>query len=415
MNKLLTYTEKYGLLFVLLNCFSLLLPDFGQKASMMGLDVELFNANQSGSNIKKQVFWLLPLVLYILSFMRLEYSFSLNIPHRKLMVLLGLVIMVVVFSFLINGNALMLKRILFQLILLVVIFSAVFFSIKELSTAICINYLVLVIIVVCCTSLALGTGYSGGSFNAWATTKNSLGSYLLGAGLLLWYAKNFLPENIHYYKIKLTCLLVFLFFAVSKTAVLLTFIFMILNVRRLQKLVPAVLTVVTLLLLSLFIVMPGIADIFSTNWHIALYMEPGTLTGRGLIWDTLYYDLFHYNKLWLGYGYGSYFATGMVPFTLDDAHSFMRLLNSAHNGYLELILQFGVVLSGVLVFAIYKLVLITKDFGVYSIAIIVFLHNITESSFLRDQHIMWIVLIMVIFLGLLKAQGSKDSITRGKG
>lgn len=415
MNKLLTYIEKYGLLFVLLNCFALLLPDLSQKTNMMGLDVEVFNASQSGSSIKKQVFWLLPLVLYILSFIRLKYSFSLKVSVRKLMVPIGLVIMVLVLSFLINGNALMLKRIIFQLILLFVVFAAVFFSIKELSTAICINYLVLVIIVVCCTSLALGTGYSGGSFNAWATTKNSLGSYLLGAGLLLWYAKNFLPENIHYYKIKLTCLLVFLFFTVSKTAVLLTFIFVILNFRRLQQLVPAVLTVVTLLLVSLFIVMPGIAAIFSTNWHIALYMEPSTLTGRGLIWGVLYYDLFHYNKLWLGYGYASYFATGIVPSTLDDAYSFMRLLSSAHNGYLELILQFGVVLSGMLVFLIYKLVLITKDFGVYSISIIVFLHNITESSFLRDQHIMWVILIMVMFLGLLKTQGSLASIARGKG
>jgi len=413
MNNILHYTEKYGLLFVLLVCFSLLPPDLSKKLNMMSLDLNVFNENQSGSNIKKQLLWLLPLGIYFLSFIRITKPIRLNIKQHKIVINFLLIIFVLVISYLINGNSLLLKRIIFQIILSVVLFSAIYFSLIKKTTVICINYLIITILSVCFLSLMLGTGYLDNSFCAWTQTKNSLGSYLLAAILLLWYAKNYLPEYVFNYKIKLFLLILFLFLSLSKTTILLSFIPMLFEVYRL-KLNAKLLTYSVFILTSIFILIPAVASFLETEWYIALFMEPDTLTGRGLIWDVLYNDLFQYDKLWVGYGYSSYFGTGTIPYSLDDSYSFIRFLNSAHNGYLELILQLGVILSSVIIFLVYKMIMTTKNTGVYLISLIIFLHNITESSLFRDQHIMWVTLITAICLGVLhKNQHKKFTYNKG--
>lgn len=398
MNKLLDAIEKYGLLFILLNSFYLLPPDLTSKLSLMELNMDLLNASQAGSSLKKQLTWLLPFILYFLSFIRLENFLLKEIYKHRLVAILLLVVVVLMLSFMMHGNALMLKRIVFQTILIFVVFSSVYFSLRSRTTAKCINYLVIVMIVVSFISIILGTGYVGAGFSAWAKTKNTFGSYLLAALLLLWYAKNYLIGGIRFYKFKVAFLIIFLVMSASKTSLALACIVMFFDIFKFT-LNLKILAVSILALSSVFILLPGIFSILGVEWHIALYMEPETLTGRGTIWDALYYDLLLYDKLWIGYGYASYFGTGITPYVLDDSYSFIRNVTSAHNGYLELVLQLGVTLSGVVIYLIYKMVAVSRDSGVYLAALIIFLHNITESSFLKDQQIMWIVLLVMICIG----------------
>lgn len=407
MANILDVFEKHGFLFVLLSCFALLPPNLQAKVSLMNLDLNEFNSSLSGSSLKKQVLWLLPLSLYVLSFIRMRGGLQVNEIQRKIFVLFVPIVSVFVISYVLNGNALMLKRMFFQLVMIFVISSAIYFSLKKKSISGSINILVIIIIGTCVASLLLNAGLdNNGSFTAWAKSKNNLGSYLLAAVLLLWYAKNYLPGRIYRYRYKLICLLILLLLSYSKTTIALAALFIVYDVFRLS-LNPRILMFLVFLATSIFIILPGVSSLFGGEWYIALNMNPDTLTGRGHIWEVLYYDLFSYDKLWFGYGYSSYFNTGLIPFSLDDSSSFLRFLNSAHNGYLELLLQFGVLFSGILAFLIYKIVMLTKDSGVYLVALIVFLHNITESSFFREAHIMWVLLIIIICFSLINTNIKK--------
>ena len=130
--------------------------------------------------------------------------------------------------------------------------------------------------------------------------------------------------------------------------------------------------------------------------HIALYVDEDFFTGRGVVWDSLYYDLTFFDKITYGYGYGSYFGVGIIPFVLDDKYSFLQYISSAHNGYLELLLQFGVV-GTFFIFICFIISMLKSNNRYFHAALIVpILHNVTESSVFRDANMAWFLMIVII-------------------
>lgn len=404
MNRVLDFFEKYGLLIILLNCFALLPPDLSTKAKMMDLNLADFNAQISGGNLKKQVLWIVPFLLYLLAYIRSPLS-RLEIKNfQNLLIIILLIFLVFLCSGLITTiDSSFIKRFFFQCILVFVLVSALYFSLKQQSVAFCLDGLFFVMLFFAAILIITGNGFVGAAFAGWAKSKNTLGGYMLSAMLLLWYCKNHLNINLKQYHLKLGILFFLLLLSASKTSILLGLLILLFSFFNLS--VHSLLfTTFFVVLVSSFVVMPSLSDFLGGIWNVGLYMSPDSLTGRGIIWQTLYYDLLINDKFLQGYGYGQYFSTGAIPDVLDDPYSFMRYINSAHNGYLEILLQFGGFFSLILMILLYKFVVNNEDGGLYFAALIVFFHNIFESSFFRDQHIMWVTLILLFCASALRQQ-----------
>jgi exopolysaccharide production protein ExoQ len=187
----------------------------------------------------------------------------------------------------------------------------------------------------------------------------------------------------------------------SKTCIFLTFILILFFVVRRTSL-PLILltktfmnTAIVVLSLTTFMSVYLYDDAVKIYENIFKFVE---LTGRGEIWTLSLYSFSE--KPLLGYGFATFWGTGDIPYHFDIEHSYLRFLNQSHNGYLDILLQLGTV--GFIFFGTFLFSFINKGFekehvfyiGVFFFALI---HNITESSFIRDQHLTWVTLLVVIF------------------
>lgn len=157
----------------------------------------------------------------------------------------------------------------------------------------------------------------------------------------------------------------------------------------------------SLFLLIIIILSIGI-DEFSL-FHLISSLNNDELTGRGFIWKYMV-SIIDENGL-LGYGYAGFWGTESA------ANSFMSvglvsLLNQAHNGYIDMLIQFGL-LGYLLVLGFFiemtRLLNRTRvDKGLYffSFSLILFFvfHNLTESTLFRSTNVLWVMLLTIYFL-----------------
>lgn len=129
-----------------------------------------------------------------------------------------------------------------------------------------------------------------------------------------------------------------------------------------------------------------------------------TLTGRTPLWATLWE--FILQKPWLGYGYGSFFSGLSREANLVwKVHPWVPV--HAHNGYIHLWLQLGIVGLGILIYGYIKCLfsslskyLVSKNrkmLWVFLFLLYTVTFNITEVSFLGSQGIIWIISLVAIY------------------
>lgn len=399
MSKLFLWFQQYGLLIVLLNCWGLLLPDLSPKTALTDLDLEATSASRSGSNTFKQLSWLLPLFLYILCVLR--DGVVLRIPQYRLVLFFGfLSILTTCFLSILWSDfpALTFKRVVFQVVFISSIIFGVFYSIKHDTLVSCINILFYVALLVCAITIINGSGIQGKALFAWANSKNNFGAYILSLIALFCLVRYYYDDQLAWYWFKVGILFLLLIASASKTSIAIAILLLV------SSFIPYLVSKIlfSFIMISLpfvFLFVPLISSWLGNYWDVSYLMEPETLTGRGIIWDSLYYGVSDYGSFLSGHGYGAYFGTGVIPYALDDTWSYIRFLNSAHNGYLELLLQLGSILSLFVMFIIYKLVCYTENPICFLVASIILIHNITESSVIRDQHVIWSLLVLLICIG----------------
>jgi Ca2+/Na+ antiporter len=124
-----------------------------------------------------------------------------------------------------------------------------------------------------------------------------------------------------------------------------------------------------------------------------------TLTGRSdLIWDLLLPIAWH-NPV-LGLGYGAFWIRPVVGLTLD--------INEAHNGYLDVFLELGVVGLVLVALTVWMYAKKAKNeleenfyWGAFRMSYLVMflLHNWTETTLLRSRETLWnlFVLLAVVY------------------
>jgi len=133
-----------------------------------------------------------------------------------------------------------------------------------------------------------------------------------------------------------------------------------------------------------------------------------TLTGRTQIWASL--ETLAWQRPILGLGYGSFWG-------LEPALSLNLGVGQAHNGYLDVFLQLGVV--GLILLASFMLACLNQlrestifdkswTAFVFSIMIMEFIYNNSESSFLLPMSFLWLVFIFAI---LITSMVERDSMS----
>lgn len=214
---------------------------------------------------------------------------------------------------------------------------------------------------------------------------------------------------------------VFLIAAESKTSLGLAFICPLLATllwvgARYLRLSPAV-PVVVLAITAAFVFeigrTAGAWDLLTINQ--AVFGNP-TLTGRTEIWNfTL--RLIAERPL-LGYGYEAVFATGVDGIVQKNAIGFVRAMPTAHNGYLDIWVQIGLVgLVATVLFlvaafdAVGRMVQVRPAVGWLGLTVVLFatLHNFLESDIMVSSNPLSMFVLMFFFIALrtLKEAGGE--------
>ncbi len=394
---MLIWLEKYGLLFMLLYCLGVFTPDFTSKISMMDHELDVVTGSLAESNIFKQLFWIsLFLFFSFRFFINKEFNNIKLVLISKLFILLVICFIALVSASWSNYPLITMKRAIFQMVFCTSISIAFCFSFYHNSIEVNLKIAIAICIAMILFSIVQGAGFNEGlNLAGYFKSKNTMGvnlAVLIIIGYM--WIKSF-DINSPLLNVLLVVLFLFLLMTQSKTSIVLCITYFLLIQLSILK-IKVLMAILALTFFSVFIFIPGVSYHMNDYQHIALYVDADFFTGRGIIWDSLYYDLEFFDKMTLGYGYGSYFEVGVIPFVLDDKYSFLQYISSAHNGYLQLLLQFGIVGSS-FIFIFFVLSMLKSDSAfIHAALIIPILQNVTESSIFRDANMAWFLMVMII-------------------
>ncbi len=401
ISNLVYWFEKYSFVIIVLFCFGFFSPSLSPKLAMMANDALATAEKISGSNAKKQIFWLAMFGFFIWRLFQ-NNIFTPN-KWRTLCLLIimsgGLALVSALWS---DYTSLTIKRAIFQVIFCFSAVSAFYFAKRHGTIEISLFWGGALIIGLIAYSVVIGAGYSAGSLAGFTRGKNLLGQNLLVFIALLVLQIKLYGQRLQYTHILIAVLSVLLLLTISKTSILLLIIFILVGYSSLF-LSKVICNFAFIVLLMCFIFIPSFSYFLGDYIHAGQYLEPDAITGRGIIWDTLYYDLEYFSKFLFGYGYGAYFSNGSIPYFFDDDWSFLKHIASAHSGYIDVLIQYGVIFSTAVIVCIYKLSSGVKNVWLSSAFIIPVIYNFSESTFLRDQSMMWLfAIILFSYVAILK-------------
>ena len=128
-----------------------------------------------------------------------------------------------------------------------------------------------------------------------------------------------------------------------------------------------------------------------------------SLSGRIYIW--FFVDSEIAKKPLLGWGYRSFWLVGPDAPPLTDAGGWISVMPSAHNGYLDTILDtgyIGLVLFLVFIFATFHAIGRVADrdparaWLLLSIALFIALVNFLEAGWMRNMDVLWVMFVVVV-------------------
>ena len=396
------FIEKYSLFIVLLFAFQLLTPEFAAKAALMERELAAFNDNIAGSDTLKRIFWVSCSLILAFCLLTQGVRYISRASHALILSWAAILTTCSVSILWSDYPSYTLKRVLVQCLVIFSITAAIFFSIKHETFDKNVKYLLIGSVAAGAIALVVQGGVPASGFSGWAKSKNSFGGYVL-ALLLMVYLKGVYEamldrepkrDNLIFALI----LSVFLLLSMSKTSIALGGLLVLLIYFSGSFNKPIFLFVFTLII-AIKVVLPGLALWYGAEWNIAMLMDAEDFTGRGYIWKLLYQDLFYFEKFHKGYGYGAYFGVGEAPLFLADDYSYVQYLNSAHNSYIELLLQVGVICTLIILLVLALMVVNLNVAFVYVCATVIALHGVSESSLLKDIHVMWLMFIISLAFG----------------
>lgn len=145
-----------------------------------------------------------------------------------------------------------------------------------------------------------------------------------------------------------------------------------------------------------------------------------TFTGRTDIWAFAWHNILV--RPWLGYGFNGFWGIGDASPAMSSGDTLIASILQAHNGYLDLLLETGVV-GFVLFLGFVAAILLqlrnvadqSAASGAFVLALVLFgaAHNLLESTALRRFHPLW--LFMLIAAGLVATARRRPRADTGAG
>lgn len=398
LNNINYFLLRYGFLFVILFCFELYRPNLNPKLHLMDIDPNAQLEELTGSNQIRQLFWILSFLFFSAQFVFFRIQKSENRKFMKLMLALIAMSTVCIASITWSDYpSFATKRSIFQLLVNVTIGLTLYYAMLFNSVIKCVQIASVANIVMIFVSLSLGVGFdASGTLAGYFSTKNTA-----GAGMLVLIALNLIfvdkgdNKSVRNQRVIIAILVLFLLASVSKTniAILLLIVFTFQIGYRFAKI--GILSLFIVLSL-IFIFMP-LTELFLGEYIVITdYVEDSFITERGYIWRLLYYDIHTFDKIWMGYGYGSFFNVPQIPYYFDDPYSFVQFINSSHNGYLDLLLQFGVLFSSLIILIFLYLLKSMETLKQCALMLIPLMQNVTESSLLKGSSFVWLLFVVLI-------------------
>jgi O-antigen ligase len=163
---------------------------------------------------------------------------------------------------------------------------------------------------------------------------------------------------------------------------------------------PAVVLLPVLLCYEAVSRIPGSNIIYRVSYRL---YENYTLSGRTVIWDFVNYEIGR--RPLLGWGYQSFWLVGPDAPSLVEAPGWVKSMPSAHNGYLDTMLDTGYV--GFTLFVIFIMATLhaigrvadrepARAWLVLSLALFVILTNLLESGWMHGGDILWVTFAIVV-------------------
>ncbi len=131
-----------------------------------------------------------------------------------------------------------------------------------------------------------------------------------------------------------------------------------------------------------------------------------TFTGRVGIWQFIYSTLG--DRIWFGYGFGAYWGIGEASPILGAKDPYMHFLDSAHSGYLDLVVALGYVGLAMFVLVLFHysimsdIVRMTEPglwWACWTMILFVLLHNTMESSiFTPKAKPLWLIFLLCVLV-----------------
>ncbi|MDF3125684.1 O-antigen ligase family protein [Rheinheimera sp. 1928-s] len=403
--------ERYSLSLILLFCMGLMEPQLAAKISLVDTDLDVQIAEISSGSILKQLLWGGLFLFFLTKHCLNTRLLAEGKRFSAAMVLFLLICLVFFISALWAAYpGISIKRTIFQLIFVFTVMSSTLYCYQHGLIGENIKYAAYSAFFLIAVSVLLGTAFHpNGDMVGYAKGKNALGMNMLCLTLmlvLLYKSMNIKVRNISYL---IALALMVLLLSHSKTSMFILLLFVVLSQLSFftQRWIVTSLFVTCV---SLFIVYPSYVHYFGSMDNMLTIVSDETLTGRGFIWNTLYYDLHHFNKFGLGYGYGSYFGVPVLPYFFDNRFSFIRFISSTHNGYLDMLLHVGTTLSLCIMYIFLKVAKFIKDKYIFAALILPVVHNFTESSVVKDDSMVWFFTIFIISYSCIK--GDYDAKNR---
>lgn len=155
-------------------------------------------------------------------------------------------------------------------------------------------------------------------------------------------------------------------------------------------------------LISLFLIFGLI--FFASLGLFEMFSDPYAFTGRVAIWEVIIRAIA--DKPFLGFGYGAVFGAGLNTPLLDYATGWILLMPEAHNGYLDVAVNLGIigailVVLGFIILPFLRLVTVNQipkymTSILLALMIFVIFHNMLETSLLYTDAGQWVVLLIVV-------------------
>ncbi|MGX9418462.1 O-antigen ligase family protein [Vibrio sp. WJH972] len=401
------FAKSLPLLLLLIFVTDVLNPSLSVKNTLMELDLSAITESQGSGALVKQVYMIL--LLFFSIYMWGTHSDRAEVKSVNRSTILLLSLFSLMFASMIWSDFIMLtaKRAIFQTMLVIVIYSSVMLlgSTKRVMETIYIYFVALAAYICLFTIVFPGYAFDvGGEMSAFYTAKNYLGLVAFFGCSISYY---FVGLNKRHSGKMLALWLLILLLTQSKTSIsLMGMIFAYNAISRNHLLISLTTRTFLFTVLGIFFIVPLVTYFYSSVDFFDVYGSFfGTidLTGRGQIWQ-LSIEQVNQNPF-LGVGFAAFWGTGVIPDMFNIQYSFLQFINQSHNGYIDTLVQLGtvgLVVVLTMMMSLWKELMSIKNTFLINTFFFCVIHNVTESSFVRDSHLVWIMILFMLSISFLE-------------